>query len=112
MLQSDFTPSFENDKLYYSTLNREAVQGSILSRHQVNPAGWYEVISLTPLILLVEGPGRVQITEDVDPHYAVRSAIYRWQVAQGLVTPKRRTPKRDNGKPKKSINYAAQVVAR
>lgn len=108
-IQTD-KPQFEPARLYYSVFNREAVQGSILNRHEVDAAGWYAVVSLSPLVLeTVAGP--VEVAADSDPRLVVKRAVYEWQLATGQIAPKAQRASR-TGKPSKRINYAAQVLAR
>lgn len=103
---------FDSKKLYFSVFEKEAFQGSILTRRNTSPVGWYEVVSLSPLVLEVPGPGQVTIPSGCDPRLTIKIELYKHQVAIGEIIPKKHRASRAGQMPKKGVNYAAMVLGR
>lgn len=102
---------FQPDKFYYSLLNRESVQGSILERRELNLSDWYEVETLEPLTLVVpQLPTPLEIPQDVDPLLFVKLAVNKHLIFTGQVN--RRKKSRVNSSKRKNANYAEMVVSR
>lgn len=101
---------FLPDKFYFSLLNKETVQGSILSRHQADEKNWYLVISQNPLVLFIPKLEKnLEIPSDRDPLSFIKMEVNKHLIFTGKV---KKAKKRTNNKPSKRKNYAAQVVER